>query len=206
MKIPARVIQFGYGMPEFLDQLPVMPMPTVHRPRRAVSLAAVTLTALAAVPATARAEPPVGPLQTGLSITVPTGPVSFGATAPGGTLTGHLGTVEVDDDRLLGGSWTTSVTATSFKTGAGDPTRTIDAGHVSYWSGTATLNVGTLAVHPGQPRAQDAVTLDVSRVAFRADLDLLFLSRVAWNPSLIINTPPAAVAGAYQGTVIHSVV
>ncbi|MCZ7438438.1 hypothetical protein O7598_18665 [Micromonospora sp. WMMC241] len=181
-------------------------MPTVHRPCRAGLLATVLATTLTAAPSPVRAASPVGPLQTGLSITVPTGPVSFGATTPGGTLTGHLGTVQVDDDRLLGGSWTTSVTATSFKTGAGDPTRTIDAGHVSYWSGPATLAIGTLAVHPGQRTAADAVTLDVSRVAFRADLNLLFLSNVAWNPSLVIATPSAAVAGHYTGTVIHSAV
>ncbi|QLQ35186.1 hypothetical protein [Micromonospora robiginosa] len=183
-----------------------MPMPPVHRPLRAVPLTAVLLTAVAAIAPAARAAPPDVPFQAGLSISVPTGPVSFGATAPGGTLTGHLGTVQVDDDRLLGGSWTTSVTATSFTTGAGDPTRTIGADHVRYWSGPATLAVGTLAVHPGQLTAADAVSLDVSRVAFRADLNLLFLSSVAWNPSLIIGTPPAAVAGPYRGTVVHSVV
>ncbi|WDZ82265.1 hypothetical protein [Micromonospora cathayae] len=189
------------------------PLPTTSASPSATPVPLSTTTPIPVSPGpdgpalTSRTPPPGAPgiRQVGLTVTVPSGPVHLGATAPGGQLTGHLGSIAVDDDRLLGGSWTTTVSATSFTTGAGGPARTVGAGRVRYWSGPATRNTGTLAVHPGQRAAADAVALDSVRTAFQADLDLLFLSSVGWNPSLIIDLPTGVVAGRYTGTVTHSV-
>ncbi|GAB7184442.1 hypothetical protein ATKI12_4273 [Kitasatospora sp. Ki12] len=161
--------------------------------------------AIALVLPTARpawSEPRSKPRLLGLSITVPTS-VNLGSSAPGGTITGHLGAVTVDDNGVVA-NWTVTVAATNFTTGAGAPAQTIAKGSVSYWSGPATAKTGTGTVTPGQATAAQAQALSASRTAFSLTGGLVVTS-VTWNPTLIVSVPASAVGGAYTGTVTHSV-
>jgi hypothetical protein len=140
-----------------------------------------------------------------LSITVPASTVTLGTAAPGGTITSQLGSVQVSDLRaLLTATWTASVSATNFTTGAGGPGNTVPSTAVSYWSGPATATTGTATFTPGQAAAANAQALGVSRTAFTASAGIGDNS-ATWNPTLII-TLAGSVSGTYTGTLTHSVV
>ncbi len=67
-----------------------------------------------------------------LSITAPAG-ASLGSAPPGQTLTGQLGSYLVTDNRAAASaSWTATVSASNFTTGAGTPPVTIPAGDAGY--------------------------------------------------------------------------
>ncbi len=136
-----------------------------------------------------------------LSITAPSS-VNLGSGAPGGTITGQLGPVTVDDSGV--GSWTATVSTTNSTTGGGTSTETIANSSVSYWSGPATATTGTSTVTPGQATAAQAQSLSTSRTAFTLQSGVAATS-VTWNPTLIIAVPAYAVAGDYVTTVTHSV-
>jgi hypothetical protein len=136
-----------------------------------------------------------------VSITVPTSR-AMGTTAPGGTLTAQLGSVRVNGSMVS--NWVATVSTGSFRTGSGTPALTIANGQVSYWSGQATATSGSGTNTPGQPTASAAQTLDTTRTAFTRNGSFSSHS-VTWNPTLAISVPSTAVAGAYTGTVTHSV-
>lgn len=142
----------------------------------------------------------------GLTITVPNGPVAIGSAAPGGQITGQLGAVTVSDQRAaLTAVWTASVIAPGgFTTGGSSPAETIPSSDVRYWSGAATATTGSGAFTPGQANAGAAQSLDVSRTAFSKSSGSGSNS-ATWNPTIVINVPASAVAGAYSGVVSHSV-
>lgn len=139
-----------------------------------------------------------------LSITVP-GSVNLGSYG-GGASSGSvsLGTVTVDDARsALTANWTATVSSTNFLTGGGSAAETIATSQVSYWSGPATATTGVATFTPGQAAAINALTLATPRTAFSAagtgD------NSASWAPSVILNVPVGAIAGAYTGTITHSV-
>jgi hypothetical protein len=141
-----------------------------------------------------------------LTINVPDGPVNIGSAAPATTASGQLTTVSVSDLRAaLTASWIASVSATSLTTGGGTPAETIPNTAISYWSGPATSTTGTGTFTPGQANAGAAQTLNVSRTAFSMTAGT-GNNTAAWNPTLEIAIPAAAVGGVYTGTVNHSVV
>jgi len=136
-----------------------------------------------------------------LSITAPASK-ALGSGAAGGTISALLGAVQVTDARAaLGASWTATVSSTDFTDVAAD---SVLKANVTYWSGAATASTGTVTAVPGQLLAANAVTLASSRTAFSATLTVGNNSET-WNPTLTVNAPAQAIAGAYSGTVTHSV-
>ncbi|GAA3428114.1 hypothetical protein GCM10018953_52970 [Streptosporangium nondiastaticum] len=144
----------------------------------------------------------------GLTISVPGGPpVNIGSGAPGGQISGPLGSITVSDQRAtLAATWTASVVAATggFTTGGGTAAETIPNTAVLYWSGTASGTTGSGTFVPGQTNAAAAQSLDVSRTAFSKTTGSGSNS-ATWNPNIVINVPAGAVAGVYTGTVNHSV-
>jgi alpha-tubulin suppressor-like RCC1 family protein len=133
-----------------------------------------------------------------LSITV-AATATLPNVAPGNTTSAQLGTVTVSDDRGVG-SWTATVSATTFTSGA----NSIALTQVSYWSGPATATSGTGTFTPGQPAAANAVVLTTSRTAFSLTGGSA-VNSASWNPTLVVAVPLATVGGAYTATVTHSV-
>jgi hypothetical protein len=140
-----------------------------------------------------------------LSISAPAS-ANLGSVGTGtATTSAQLGAVSVSDARgALLGSWTTSVTSTDFTTGAQTANETIAKASADYWSGAATSTTGTGTFTPGQLLAINKQTLGQSRTAFSATV-VVGNNTAAWNPTVIINIPSTAVAGAYSGTITHSV-
>jgi hypothetical protein len=170
------------------------------------ALAAIAMTAPALAATTGDTTVTFAVNAGALNITVPP-TANLGSGAPGGTITGQLGTVTVTDQRgLLLAAWTASVTSTNFTTGAASAAETIPATAVNYWSGPATANSGLGVTVPGQPTAAAAQPLSTSAAltAFSKAVGVGDNS-TSWNPTLIVNVPAAAVAGTYTGTVTHSV-
>ncbi len=133
-----------------------------------------------------------------LSITVPA-TSNLGTVRVNSTLSAQLGNVTVSNpDGLL--NWTATVSATAFTNGV----TTIPTTLISYWSGTASTTGAPGTYTPGQPTAGQAVTLDVSRVAYRLQAGT-GANTATWNPTLSITVPLTATNGTYSGTIVHSV-
>ncbi len=139
-----------------------------------------------------------------LSITAPAS-AALSAVADGATTTAQLGTVTVTDTRsLISASWTATVISTVFITGGGTSPETIQLTRVSYWSGPATATTGSGTFLPGQPTAGSAVTLTSAQTAFSL-AGGSGSNSASWDPTLSIAVPATQVAGAYSGTITHSV-
>lgn len=143
------------------------------------------------------------PAGAAVSISAPTsaqmGTAPIGATR----LSAQLGTVTVTASGLVAPSFTATVSASVFTTGAGTASETIGKSSLRYWSGPATASSGVTVI-PGQLTELNAVSLTVSRTAFSGTGLTLSIS-ASWNPTLIVDLPASAVAGAYTGIVTHSV-
>jgi hypothetical protein len=135
-----------------------------------------------------------------LAISVPA-TASLGSVASGSThLTALLGDVRVTDARAsTAGSWTATVSSTSFTTGGGTPAETIPNSDVNYDPGQALSPTGTAVFTPGAPGF-----LSAPITAFSAASEVGTTS-VDWNPQITVTIPAAAVAGTYTGTITHSV-
>ncbi|WP_067173583.1 hypothetical protein [Microtetraspora niveoalba] len=181
------------------------------------SLVAATVATLPALPAQAGTCPASTTCPTtvnftvdspdGLTITVPNGPVNIGGGAPGGTISGQLGSVQVADERaILTATWVATVVAATggFTTGGGTAAETIPNTDVLYWSGPATATTGTGTFVPGQANAGAAQSLDIARTAFSKTTGS-GMNSATWNPTIEVNVPASAVGGTYTGTVNHSV-
>jgi hypothetical protein len=141
-----------------------------------------------------------------LAITVPA-TAALGSGAPGTTIAAQIGAVQVTDARAqLTTSWTASVVATNFTTGGATTAETIPSADVSYWSGPATASTGNGTLTPGELTAADALPLSatVPITAFSLTAGTGNNS-VTWNPTLSVAVPLTNAAGAYSGTVTHSV-
>jgi hypothetical protein len=127
------------------------------------------------------------------------------ATSDDGVISARMGTVTVTDTRgVVGGAWTVRVSATPFTTGRGAAGQRIDPSSIAYWSGPAVARSGVAALVPGQPGPSRAVPLTTTRTAFSAT-GVAGDNTAAWNPTVVIRVPEAAVAGRYRGSIIHSV-
>ncbi|MDI1463408.1 hypothetical protein QEZ54_20720 [Catellatospora sp. KI3] len=141
----------------------------------------------------------------GLTISVPPAS-SLGTGNEGTTLSGPMGLVIVSDLRAsLTPAWNASVVSGAFTTGSAGPGETIPAGNVKYWSGQATVTVGTGTFTPGQMNAGAAQVINVPRTAF-SHAGGTGSNSATWNPNLVVTIPADAVGGIYTGTVTHSVV
>lgn len=120
------------------------------------------------------------------------------------SITAQLGTITATNSGIVAPNVSAQVSCSAFTTGGATANETIPCSAVSYWSGPATAQSGLSGSTPGQASAANAVTLASTRTAFTATGLLLSIS-VSWNPTVIITLPSSAVAGAYSGTITHSV-
>ncbi|MEV6103926.1 hypothetical protein AB0M28_04300 [Streptomyces sp. NPDC051940] len=135
----------------------------------------------------------------GMAISAPDS-ASLTSAGPGGTASGPLGNVTVNDARSqLGTTWTaTVVLSTPFRTGGGTAAETISGGLVTYTPG----NIVSSTNAPHLPGA--AGTLAAQRNAFtRTSGD--GANSVTWNPSISVAVPAGNVSGDYSGVITHSV-
>lgn len=125
-------------------------------------------------------------------------------TDNGTTISAQMGSVQASDSGILGlllGSFTATVSTTTFTTGSASSWETIQKTSISYWSGPATSSTGSCT--PGQANAGAAVVLNVSRTAFSCG-GLLHVS-ATWNPTLRVTLPTPLIAGTWTATITHSV-
>jgi hypothetical protein len=133
-----------------------------------------------------------------LTMTAPTA-ASLGSGAPGSTISGALGAVQVTDNRaLLNASWTVSASSSNFTTGTATPAETIPVGDATYAPGTVTTT-GTISVTPS------TITLSNSPQAVMTASSGNGDNTAAWNPTESVAVPAAAVSGTYTSTLTHSV-
>ncbi|MBW8738369.1 MAG: hypothetical protein JF621_15015 [Streptomyces turgidiscabies] len=135
----------------------------------------------------------------GLVVSAPDSATLSSAT-PGGTASGSLGNVTVNDQRSqLNSTWTATVAlSTAFTTGAGSASQTISGGQVTYTPGNPVTETNP----PHTPGT--AGTLTAQRNAYvRTSGD--GANAVTWNPSVSVAVPAANVSGDYSGVITHSV-
>jgi hypothetical protein len=136
-----------------------------------------------------------------LSITVPTDAGNLGSRANsvlGGTISGPLGVVQVNDARsaAAGSSWVVSVISTAFTPPAGPA---IAASAVGYVAGTIT-KVGTATYTANDPVNLTGVVSAVTATGITGD------NSATWNPTITVSVPGGMAAGVYTATITHSVV
>jgi hypothetical protein len=135
-----------------------------------------------------------------LSITVPTDAGSLGTrvnTVGGGTISGPLGQVQVNDARsaIAGSGWVVSVISTAFTPSAGPA---IAASAVSYSAGTIT-KTGTATYTANNPGDLTGVVAAVTASGITGD------NSATWNPTISVAVPGGTASGVYFATVTHSV-
>jgi hypothetical protein len=166
--------------------------------------AALTIASgLVAVPPAATADPTtVTVTVTGgaLSISVPADAGNLGTRAnsvQGGTITGKLGQVQVDDARsaAAGSGWVASAISTAFTPPAGPA---IPASRVGYTAGVI-VKVGTATYTANDPASLTGVSPVVTATGITGD------NSATWNPSINVAVPGGMAANVYSATITHSV-
>lgn len=135
-----------------------------------------------------------------LSISVPTDAGNLGTRANsvvGGTISGPLGQVQVNDARsaAAGSGWVVTVIASAFTPPAGPA---IAASAVSYTDGAIT-KVGTATYTANNPAALTGVIPALTATGITGD------NSATWNPTINVLVPGGMAAGIYSATVTHSV-
>jgi len=139
-----------------------------------------------------------------LGVAVPA-TANLGSGSPGTAISAQLGAVTITDARaLLTAAWTASASSTSFSSDGATTPETIPNTAVSYWSGPATATTGTGTFTPGQPNAGAAQAMGTAVSAFTLTAGV-GNNTAAWNPTIVVAVPAAAVGGTYTGTITHSV-
>ncbi|HVF74030.1 MAG TPA: hypothetical protein VM938_03195 [Acidimicrobiales bacterium] len=169
-----------------------------------LSIASLVLAlGVAAAPATA-AEPTSATVSvTGgaLTITVPADAGSLGTRAnsvQGGTISGPLGQVQVNDARsaAAGSGWVASVISTAFTPPSGPA---IAASAVGYTAGDI-VKVGTATYTANNPPNLTGVAPAVTATGITGD------NSATWNPTISVAVPGGMAANVYSATITHSVV
>jgi hypothetical protein len=177
-----------------------VPMRT-HRSLLAIAAGVLALGALA-LPASAEPTTATVTVQGGaLAITVPTDGGNLGTrtnTVSGGTISGPLGQVQVNDARsaAAGSGWVTSVISTAFTPPSGPA---IAASAVGYTAGTIA-KVGTATYTANDPPNLTGVAPAVTATGITGD------NSATWNPTINVAVPGGTAAGVYSATITHSVV
>jgi hypothetical protein len=135
-----------------------------------------------------------------LSITVPADAGNLGTranTVLGGTISGSLGQVRVDDARsaAAGSGWVASVISTAFTPPSGP---TIGAAAVGYTAGTIT-KLGTATFTANDPPDLTGAVPAVTASGITGD------NSATWNPTINVTVGGGKAAGVYSGTITHSV-
>jgi hypothetical protein len=136
-----------------------------------------------------------------LSISAPTDAGNLGSrtnSVLGGTISGVLGQVQVNDARsaAAGSGWVASVISTAFTPLAGPA---IAASAVSYTAGTIT-KVGTATYTANDPPNLTGVAPAVTATGITGD------NSATWNPTISVVVPGGMAATVYLATITHSVV
>ena len=136
-----------------------------------------------------------------LTISAPAAAGSLGSLAnsvSGGTISGTLGQVQVNDARsaAAGSGWVASVISTAFTPSAGP---TIAASFVSYTAGTIT-KVGTATYTANNPGNLTGVSAAVTATGITGD------NSATWTPTINVAVPGGTVATTYSAIITHSVV
>lgn len=166
-----------------------------------VVVAAGALTLAVAGPASA-ADTQATVTVTGgaLSITAPANAGNLGtiaSTVLGGTISGPLGQVQVNDARAApaGSGWVVTAISTAF-TPTGGPT--IGAADVGYTAGAIT-QVGTATFTANDPPNLTGAVPAVTATGITGD------NSATWNPTINVFVSGGMAAGVYSGTITESV-
>jgi hypothetical protein len=135
-----------------------------------------------------------------LSITAPASAGNLGTIADsvlGGTISGALGQVQVNDARsaAAGSGWVATVISTAFTPPSGP---TIGAASVGYTAGPIT-KVGTATFTANDPLNLAGAVAAVTATGITGD------NSATWNPMINVAVAGATAAGVYSGTITHSV-
>jgi hypothetical protein len=135
-----------------------------------------------------------------LSITVPASAGNLGTRANsvlGGTISGPLGEVQVNDARAAaaGSGWVATVISTAFTPPSG---ATIGAAEVGYTAGVIT-KVGTATFTANNPPNLTGVVPAVTATGITGD------NSASWNPTINVFVAGGMAAGVYSGTITQSV-
>ncbi|MBK5228345.1 MAG: hypothetical protein JJE05_07550 [Actinobacteria bacterium] len=166
-----------------------------------VAVAAGMLALAVALPAAADTTTATVTVTGGsLSITAPAAAGSLGTwvnSVGGGTISGPLGQVQVNDARsaAAGSGWVVSVISTAFTPSTGPA---IPASAVGYTAGTIT-KVGTATYTANNPGNLTGVVPAVTATGITGD------NSATWNPTINVAVPGGMTAGVYSATVTHSV-
>ncbi len=166
-----------------------------------IPISAVLLIPAATLPASADPTDATITLTGGsLSITVPTDAGNLGTranTVGGGTVSGLLGQVQVNDARsaAAGSGWVATGISTAFTPPAGPA---IPASAVSYSAGTIT-KVGTATYAANNPGNMTAVNPVVTATGITGD------NSATWNPTITVAVPGGMAAAVYSATITESV-
>ena len=136
-----------------------------------------------------------------LAITAPAAAGNLGTqanTVLGGTISGPLGEVQVNDARspAAGSSWVASVISTAFTPPSGPA---IPASNVSYTAGSIA-KIGTATYTANDPNNLTGVSPVVTATGITLD------NSATWNPTIHVAVPGGMAAGIYSATITHSVV
>lgn len=124
---------------------------------------------------------------------------NLGSGAPGTTISGPLGTVNVTDNRaLLSASWIVTASSASWTTGTGTGNETIPASAANYTPGQIQTT-GTITA-TGQ-----AITLSTSAQTVVTGSAGVGNNTASWDPTIAVAVPSTAVGGAYTSTLAQSV-
>ena len=171
-------------------------------PFTTIAAAALAL-GLAAAPASAAEATSATVSVTGgaLTITVPADAGSLGTRAnsvEGGTISGPLGQVQVNDARsaAAGSGWVASVISTAFTPPSGPA---IAASAVGYTAGVIA-QVGTATYTANDPPNLTGVAPAVTATGITGD------NSATWNPTINVAVPGGMAANVYSATITHSVV
>ena len=118
-------------------------------------------------------------------------------TVGGGTISGALGQVQVNDARIAaaGSGWVATGISTAFTPPAGPA---IAASAVSYSAGAIT-KVGTAEYAANNPGNMTAVNPVVTATGITGD------NSATWNPTITVTVPGGMAAGTYSATITESV-
>ena len=164
-------------------------------------ISAVVLISAATLPASADTTGATITVTGGaLSITAPADAGNLGTRANsvlGGTVSGALGQVQVNDARsaVAGSGWVATGIATAFTPPTGPA---IAASAVSYAAGTIT-KVGTATYTANNPGDMTGVVPVVTATGITGD------NSATWNPTITVAVPGGMAAGVYSATITESV-
>jgi hypothetical protein len=173
-----------------------------NRTRGLLAIAAVGMLTLAIAGPASAVDTAATVTVTGgaLAITAPANAGNIGTitnTVLGGTISGPLGQVQVNDARsaAAGSGWVATVISTAFTPTAGP---TIVAASVGYTAGPIT-KVGTATFTANNPSDLTGAVAAVTATGITGD------NSATWDPTINVAVGGGTAAGVYSGTITHSV-